>query len=209
MEESKKRKPQFNIPMRESVRVLVKAYCDLWKLKPTEFLSIAIHTFSRMHENPRDILKNVIDGQPMQGQLMTELLSVLRKSNRWQKRLLALHGEFEEETTTKEEVQSSDCATHSDQEDHTVRSDHSSGEEIESILDRLKAGEKILPSEKFALIRAGHCPLCGGILREHQNTRTGGLFVSCNSRSSSGVWCTFTITGSMEDYGIARASIES
>ncbi len=177
MEQSKKRKPQKNVTLRDAVYEQLHAYCEAHQLKHSEFVEIALHTFLHMHGSPKDICKNIVKEHCLQDKMMEDLIKIMRKSNRLQKKILAMSSECEEEESAEESTQP---VAHLNKE---------------GLLLKIKKGEVLTSLEAGYLIGHGICPKCGEQLKKGSFTNSSNgktiAFIECPNWPS----CCFQIRG--------------
>lgn len=157
----KKRQPQKNVSVRDAIFAQLHEYCQLWNLKHSEFLEIALHTFLHIHGNPKDISKNIVKDGQLQDKTAQELLKTMQKSNLLQKKIVAM---LETATPGKEAVAEDGEKSHSQENDDTER-----------LLEKLAQGDTLSAAETYRLIDHGHCPKCGRRLENgsYVNKTTG------------------------------------
>lgn len=156
MEQTKKRKPQKNVTLRDMTYEQLHAYCQEHQIKHSEFVEIALHTFLHIHGNPKDICKNVVKEHALQDKMMEDLMKTLLKSNRLQKKILGM-GIFNEEEEPIEEVITPESI------------------DLKGLLLKAQNKEALTAFEAGVLIGNGFCPKCGRqlIKKSFTNKSTG------------------------------------
>lgn len=185
MEQPKKRKPQKNVTLRDSTYEQLHAYCEANKLKHSEFVEIALHTFLHIHGNPKDICKNIVKEHCVQDKMMEDLLKTMLKSNRLQKKILAMSSAIEEEEPAEESNPSMESI------------------DIRGLIMKAQQKEPLTALEAGVLIANGFCPKCGTQLKKgsftHKSNGTTIPLIECPDWQT----CGFQIRGaagtSLED----------
>lgn len=147
MEQPKKRKPQKNVTLRDSTYEQLHAYCEANKIKHSEFVEIALHTFLHIHGNPKEICKNIVKEHCLQDKMMEDLMKIMLKSNRLQKKILAMNSVPEEEESTEETTSPV-------------------GLDINKLKMKIQKGEALTSLEAGYMIGKGLCPKCGTELKK-------------------------------------------
>lgn len=164
MEQTKKRKPQKNVTLRDMTYEQLHAYCQEHQIKHSEFVEIALHTFLHIHGNPKDICKNVVKEHVLQDKVMEDLMKTLLKSNRLQKKILGM-GIFNEEEEPIEEVITPESI------------------DLKGLLLKAQNKETLTAFEAGVLIGNGFCPKCGRQLKK------GGFTNSNNHKNVPTIEC--------------------
>ena len=185
MEQSKKRKSQKNVTLRDMVYEQLHAYCEEYHIKHSEFVEIALHTFLHMHGHPKDISKNIVKEHTLQDKMMEDLMKTLLKSNRLQKKILAMQTDNIEEETVEETISPLETI------------------DIRGLIVKAEQKVPLTALEAGAMIGNGFCPKCGEQLKKGSFTnRSNGTtvaFIECPNWQN----CGFQIRGvsgtSLED----------
>ena len=161
MEQPKKRKPQKNVTLRDITYEQLHAYCQEHKIKHSEFVEIALHTFLHLHGNPKDICKNIVKENCLQDKMMEDLMKTMLKSNRLQKKILAMSSTIEEEEPAEESIPSMESI------------------DIRGLIMKAQQKEPLTALEAGILIANGFCPKCGTQLKKGSFTnRSNGTTVA-------------------------------
>ena len=147
MEQTKKRKPQKNVTLRDMTYEQLHAYCQEHQIKHSEFVEIALHTFLHIHGNPEDICKNVVKEHVLQDKVMEDLMKTLLKSNRLQKKILAMSSFSDEEEPIEEAITPESI-------------------DLKALLMKAQKRERLTAFEAGVLIGNGFCPKCGRQLKK-------------------------------------------
>lgn len=187
MEQTKKRKSQKNVTLRDITYEQLHAYCQEHQIKHSEFVEIALHTFLHMHGSPKDICKNIVKEHALQDKMMDDLMKTLLKSNRLQKKILALNNasdsEDEGEITPEKTV-----AAPENTPAPTVSYD------IESLVKKCIEGEGVTAEEAGYMISQGYCPKCGERLQKRSfNGKNNKIINSIQCPDWQG--CGFSMVG--------------
>ncbi len=177
MEQTKKRKSQKNVTLRDITYEQLHAYCQEHQIKHSEFVEIALHTFLHMHGSPKDISKNIVKEHCLQDKMMEDLMKTMLKSNRLQKKILAMSSAIEEEEPAEESIPSMESI------------------DIRGLIMKAQQKEPLTALEAGILVANGFCPKCGTQLKK-------GSFVSRKDGETVALvecsdWqnCTFQIRG--------------
>ena len=161
MEQTKKRKSQKNVTLRDMVYEQLHAYCEEYHIKHSEFVEIALHTFLHMHGNPKDISKNIVKEHTLQDKMMEDLMKTLLKSNRLQKKILAMQTDNIEEETVEETIPPLETI------------------DIRGLIMKAEQKVPLTALEAGILIANGFCPKCGTQLKKGSFTnRSNGTTVA-------------------------------
>ena len=177
MEQTKKRKSQKNVTLRDITYEQLHAYCQEHDIKHSEFVEIALHTFLHMHGSPKDISKNIVKEHCLQDKMMKDLMKTMLKSNRLQKKILAMSSVVEEEESVEEIIPSMESF------------------DIRGLIMKAQQKEPLTALEAGILIANGFCPKCGTQLKKGSFTsRKDGATVALIECSD---WqnCAFQIRG--------------
>lgn len=180
MEQAKKRKPQKNVTLRDITYEQLHTYCQEHQIKHSEFVEIALHTFLHIHGNPKDICKNVVKEYVLQDKVMEDLMKTLLKSNRLQKKILAMSSfSEEEEAITPESI------------------------DLKALLMKAQKREILTAFEAGVLIGNGFCPKCGRQLKKGSFTNSNNYKIVTTIECPEWKQCGFQIRGadgtSLED----------
>ena len=161
MEQTKKRKSQKNVTLRDITYEQLHAYCQEHQIKHSEFVEIALHAFLHMHGSPKDISKNIVKEHCLQDKMMEDLMKTMLKSNRLQKKILAKSSAIEEEGPAEESIPSMGSL------------------DIRGLIMKAQQREPLTALEAVAMIGNGFCPKCGEQLKKGSFTnRSNGTTVA-------------------------------
>lgn len=183
MEQTKKRKSQKNVTLRDITYEQLHAYCQEHQIKHSEFVEIALHTFLHMHGNPKDISKNIVKEHCLQDKMMEDLMKTMLKSNRLQKKILAIHSAPSGEELSEEITPSMESI------------------EIRDILAKVQKKEEITALEAGILIANGFCPKCGAQLKK-------GSFTNKNNATVDLIQCPDWQNCGFQIRGMSGTSLE-
>ena len=161
MEQTNKRKSQKNVTLRDITYEQLHAYCQEHQIKHSEFVEIALHTFLHIHGNPKDICKNIVKEHALQDKMMGDLMKTMLKSNRLQKKILAIQNENIEEEAAEETIPPLESI------------------DIRGLIMKAQKKEALTAFEAGVMIGNGFCPKCGEQLKKGSFTnRSNGTTVA-------------------------------
>lgn len=181
MEKTNKRKSQKNVTLRDIIYEQLHTYCEEHQIKHSEFVEIALHTFLHMHGNPKDISKNIVKEHCLQDKIMEDLLKTMLKSNRLQKKILAMS---EEEPTEQASLPIDNF-------------------DIKGLIMKAGKGEKLTALEAGFLIGNGFCPKCG------KKIITGSFVNKSNGNTTPLIECPDWQNCGFEIRGVSGTSLEA
>ena len=176
MEKTKKRKPQKNVTLRDITYEQLHTYCQEHQIKHSEFVEIALHTFLHIHGNPEDICKNVVKEHVLQDKVMEDLMKTLLKSNRLQKKILAMSSFSDEEEPIEEAITPESI-------------------DLKALLMKAQKRERLTAFEAGVLIGNGFCPKCGRQLKKGSFTNSNNHKIVPTIECPEWKQCGFEIRG--------------